>query len=255
MNSASLTVFQMRFINKAFWRNPASAFFTFAFPLMFLVIFTALLGKGQVQLGGRLISQSTYYVASMTAFAVMTACYNNIAIGLAFQRDAGVLKRTRGTPLPALIFFGAKVLHALLVALLLVVITVTFGKVAYGAEIPTGTPLFQFLVILVVGAASFCALGFAITTVIPNSDAAAPIVNATILPLLFLSGIFIPIGDNSPSWISWIARIFPVKHFADGIQAGFLGTTFDWSDVLIVGLWGLGALLVTLRYFSWEPRH
>jgi ABC-2 type transport system permease protein len=254
MNRASLTLFQMRFINKAFWRNPASAFFTFAFPLMFLVIFTALLGSGEIRIGGRVIHQSTYYVASMTAFAVITACYNNIATGLAFQRDAGVLKRTRGTPLPSAVFFGAKVLHALLIALLLVAITVTFGKVLYDAEIPTGMPLFQFLAILVVGAASFCALGFAITAAIPNADAAAPIVNATILPLLFLSGIFIPIGDDAPAWITWTARVFPVKHFADGIQAGFLGTTFSWIDVLVVGAWGLGALLLTLRFFSWEPR-
>ena len=221
---------------------------------MFLVIFTALLGGGEVEIGGRVIHQSTYYVAAMTAFAVITTCYNNIASGLAFQRDAGVLKRTRGTPLPSAVFFGAKVAHALLIALLLVAITVTFGKVLYAAEIPTGAPLFQFLVILVVGAASFCALGFAITAVIPNADAAAPIVNATILPLLFLSGIFIPIGDDAPAWITWTARIFPVKHFADGIQAGFLGTAFHWSDVLIVGVWGLGALLLTLRFFSWEPR-
>ncbi|MEP7369955.1 MAG: ABC transporter permease [Dermatophilaceae bacterium] len=254
MNPATLTLFQVRFINKAFWRNPASAFFTFAFPLMFLVIFTSLLGEGQVHLGGRVIHQSTYYVAAMTAFAVITACYNNISIGLAFQRDAGILKRTRGTPLPSAVFFAARVIHALIIALLLVAITVTFGKVAYDAEVPTGAPLVRFLVILVVGAASFCALGFAITTVIPNSDAAAPMVNATILPLLFLSGIFIPIGDDAPGWITWIARIFPVKHFADGIQAGFLGTAFHWSDVFIVGLWGAGALLVTLRFFSWEPR-
>jgi ABC-2 type transport system permease protein len=255
MNAAALTFFQMRFVNKAFWRNPASAFFTFAFPLMFLVIFTALLGGGEVHVGGRLIHLSAYYVASMTAFAVISACYNNIAIGLAFQRDSGVLKRTRGTPLPSAVFFGAKVVHALLVALLLVVITVTFGHVLYSAEVPTGISLLQFLVMLVVGAATFCALGFAITTVIPNGDAAAPIVNATILPLLFLSGIFIPIGDNAPVWITWVARVFPVKHFADGIQAGFVGTVFHWSDVLVVGLWGLGALLVTLRFFSWEPRN
>ncbi|MGZ6855277.1 MAG: ABC transporter permease, partial [Mycobacteriaceae bacterium] len=224
MNSAALTLTQMRYVNKAFWRNPSSAFFTFAFPLMFLVIFTALLGGGQVLLGGRLVHQSTYYVAAMGSFAVITACYNNTAIGLAFQRDAGVLKRTNGTPLPSAVFFTAKVLHALLVSVLLVAITVVFGKVVYQAEVPTGAPLFQFLVILMVGAASFCALGFAITAVIPNADAAAPIVNATILPLMFLSGVFIPIGDNAPAWITWVARIFPVKHFADGIQAGFLGT-------------------------------
>jgi ABC-2 type transport system permease protein len=254
MTTASLTLFQMRYVNKAFWRNPASAFFTFAFPLMFLVIFTALLGHGEVRTGGHLVHQSTYYVAEMAAFSVITACYNNIAVSLAFQRDTGVLKRTNGTPLPITAYFAARVLHALLVSVLLVAITVAFGAIAYHADVPSSVALLRFLVMLIVGAAAFCALGFAITALIPNSDAAAPIVNATILPLLFLSGVFIPIGDKAPAWITWTARIFPVKHFADGMQAGFLGTSFHWSDVLIVGLWGLAGLLAAVRLFSWEPR-
>ena len=254
MNAATMTLSQLRYVNKAFWRNPASAFFTFALPLMFLAIFTALLGRGQIVVGGREIDLSTYYVAGMTAFAVITACYNNIAISLTFQRDAGVLKRTNGTPLPAVVFLGARVLHALLGSLLLVVITSLFGSLVYEAEIPTGATLARFLVMLAVGAASFCALGFAMTALIPNADAAAPIVNATILPLLFLSGIFIPLGDDTPSWVTWTARVFPVKPFADGIQAGFVGTPFHWYDVLVVGLWGLAGLLLAVRYFSWEPR-
>jgi hypothetical protein len=100
MSAPALTLTQMRYVNKAFWRNPASAFFTFALPLMFLVIFTALLGDDQVRIGGRLVHLSTYYVAAMASFGVITACYNNIAISLTFQRDAGVLKRTNGTPPP-----------------------------------------------------------------------------------------------------------------------------------------------------------
>jgi ABC-2 type transport system permease protein len=254
MNAAALTLSQVRYVNKAFWRNPASAFFTFAFPLMFLVIFTALLGHSTVQIGTRSVNTSTYYVASMAAFAVITACYNNIAMSVSFQRDAGVLKRTNGTPLPSASFLGARMLHALLVAVLLVVLTTAFGRAFYHADVPTGITLLRFLVVLVVGAAAFCALGFAITAVIPNADAAPAIVNATILPLLFLSGIFIPFGDNTPSWILWIARIFPVKHFADGMQAGFLGTSFHWTDVLIVAIWGVAGLLLAVRYFSWEPR-
>jgi ABC-2 type transport system permease protein len=254
MNAATLTLSQMRYVNKAFWRNPASAFFTFAFPLMFLAIFTALLGGGRVLLSGRLVHQSTYYVAAMASFAVITACYNNIAIGLTFQRDAGVLKRTNGTPLPAAVYFGARVLHALLISILLVAITVAFGRAFYDADVPTGATLARFLAMLAVGAGSFCALGFAITAVVPNADAAAPIVNATILPLLFLSGIFIPLGDKTPTWVTWTARIFPVKHFADGVQAGFLGTSFHWGDVLVVAGWGLAGLLLAIRYFSWEPR-
>jgi ABC-2 type transport system permease protein len=114
--------------------------------------------------------------------------------------------------------------------------------------------LLRFLIILLVGSMSFCALGFAITAFIPNADAAPAIVNASILPLLFLSGIFIPLGDQAPAWLVWIARIFPVRHFAAGLQAGFLGTSFSWSDVAIVAAWGVGGLLVAARLFSWEPR-
>jgi ABC-2 type transport system permease protein len=254
MSAAALTASQLRYVNKAFWRNPASAFFTFMLPLMFLVIFTALLGDGEISLDGREVTLSTYYVAVMTAFAVMTACYNNIAVALTFQRDAGVLKRTNGTPLPAAVYFGARVVHALLVSLLLVVITSVFGRLVYGAQIPTGATLARFLVMLAVGAATFCALGFAVTALIPNADAAAPIVNATILPLQFLSGIFIPMGDNTPQWVTWTANIFPVKHFSDGIQAGYVGTAFDWTDVGIVAAWGVGGLLLAIRFFSWQPR-
>ncbi|HEV3291778.1 MAG TPA: ABC transporter permease [Streptosporangiaceae bacterium] len=254
MSVVTMTASQIRYVNKSFWRNPASAFFTFAFPLMFLVIFTALLGHYTIQIGTRTVNSATYYVASMATFAVITACYNNIAIQLSFQRDQGVLKRTNGTPLPGSAFLGARILHALLVSVLLVAITAAFGRAFYSASIPTGLTLLRFLVVLVVGAATFCALGLAVTAAIPNAEASPAIVNATILPLLFLSGIFIPFGNNTPSWILWIARVFPIKHFADGMQAGFLGTAFHWSDTLIVAIWGLAGLLLAVRFFSWEPR-
>jgi ABC-2 type transport system permease protein len=245
---------QTRYVNKAFWRNPASAFFTFAFPLMFLVIFTAILGSGELRVGGRLVHQSSYYVAAMAAFAVISSSYTNIAMTVTFQRDLGILKRTHGTPLPAVSFLGARVLHALFVGVLLVVITTVFGSVAYNADIPSGTTLVNFLVMLLVGSMSFCALGFAITSVVPNADAAPAVINASILPLLFLSGVFIPLGDHAPQWILWIARNFPVRHFAAGLQAGFLGTHFSWTDVIVVAAWGIGGLVLAVRFFSWEPR-
>ena len=110
--AVALVLRQVRFTNRAFWRNPASAFFTFAFPLMFLVIFTALLGNGTVSLGGKLVKQTTYYVAAMSAFAVITACYTNMAISVTFQRDGGILKRARGTPMPGWGYLAARVIHS-----------------------------------------------------------------------------------------------------------------------------------------------
>jgi ABC-2 type transport system permease protein len=254
MNTLRLTGVQLRYVNKAFWRNPASAFFTFAFPLMFLVIFTALLGHYTVQLGSRTINTSTYYVASMACFSVLTACFNNIASAVTFQREDAVLKRAHGTPLPGSAFLGARILHAVLIAVVLVVITAAFGRAVYGADIPAGVTLLRFIVALLIGAAAFCALGLAATTVIPNADAAAPVVNAIILPLEFLSGIFIAFGNTTPSWILWVARVFPVRHFVLSMQAGFLGTAFKWTDVLVVAAWGVAGMLLAIRFFSWEPR-
>ncbi len=253
MRALVLTASQVLYVNKGFWRNPSRAFFIFAFPLMFLIIFTALLGNSTVRLGESGVKTSTYYVAAMASYGVITACYTNIAIAMTFQRDAGILKRINGTPLPAGAFLAGQVIHAMLIAVLLVAVTAAFGRVAYAATLPSGVTLVHFVVMLVVGACTFCALGLAMTAAIPNADASQAIVNASIMPLLFLSGIFIPFGNDTPSWILWVARIFPVRHFALGMQAGFLGTAFHWTDVGLVSAWGAAGLLLAIRFFRWEP--
>jgi len=257
VNDVALTARQVRYTNRAFWRNPQAAFFTFAFPLMFLVIFTALLGKGTVTVNGLPFNQSTYYVAGMSAFAIITACYTNLAISVTFQRDAGILKRTRGTPLPGYDYLSARVLHAIVIAVILVSICSVFGAVFYGAEIPTGVSLAEAIVTVLVGAASFAALALALTSVIPNADAAPAIVNATILPLLFISGVFIPIGSNAPRWVDVLGKVFPVRHLVEAYLGAYYGKpffVFSWRDVGVVAIWGIAGLLFATRRFSWEPR-
>jgi len=253
MRSIRLLLRQVIYTNKAFWRNPASAFFTFAFPLMFLIIFDALLGNKTVYIGNKAAHYSTYYVAAMATFGLISACYTNIAINISYARDEGILKRINGTPIPKISYIGARVLHAVLISILLVAITALFGRFFYQAELPADMTLLRFVVALIIGSVSFSALGFAITAKVKDADASPAVANATIFPLLFLSGIFIPLGNNAPSWIHWIARIFPVWHFALSMQAGFIGTAYNWTDVIIVAAWGLFGLLISVRYFRWEP--
>jgi ABC-2 type transport system permease protein len=252
-----LAVRQVRYENKAFWRNPASAFFTFAFPLMFLFVFTTLLGNDTITLprGGE-VKASTYYTASILAFAVITACYTNIAMSVTFLRDEGVLKRVRGTPLRPWSYLLGRIFHAVLVMVLLVVIVCAFGRVAYGISLPT-TSAPAFLVTLLVGAFAFCALGLAATVVVPNADAAPAVVNGTVLPLLFLSGVFIPI-DDGPAWIRTFAAVFPVRPFLVAIVDSFLPRAGDagWrpGSLALVAVWGIGGLVVASRWFRWEAR-
>jgi ABC-2 type transport system permease protein len=256
VTDAALTARQVGYTNTAFWRNPASAGFTFAFPLMFLLIFTTLLGNGKTGIPGTNISvaQSTFYVGSMAAFAVITACYTNIAISVTFQRDAGILKRVRGTPLPSWAYLAARVAHAVLIAVVLVTITAAFGRIAYDATIPSGATLARFIVTLLVGAGSFAALALAMTAVVPNADAAPAVINFSILPLLFLSDVFIPLGRHPAAWVDFVGKVFPVRHFVQAMQSAFLGTPFSWNDVVVVAAWGLAGLFLASRFFSWEPR-
>jgi ABC-2 type transport system permease protein len=255
VNDLAQALRQVRYTNRAFWRNPASAFFTFAFPLMFLVIFTALFGNDTIDVFGREISVSTFYVSAIATFSIITATYTNLAIGVSFSRDAGVLKRIRGTPLPAWAFMFGRIAHSILVAILLVIIVAAFGAAFYDAEVPTRT-LPAFLVTIAVGAASFAALGLAITAVIPNADASPAIVNASILPLLFLSDIFIPI-QNPDAWYVKLAEFFPVLHFAKAMQAAYfqpVGSGFSGGHLLVIAAWGLAGVLAAVLFFSWEPR-
>jgi ABC-2 type transport system permease protein len=245
----------VRYTNKAFWRNPANAFFTFAFPLMFLVIFTALFGTGTVPVAGREVNTSTFYVGAILSFAIITATYTNLAINIAFTRDMGILKRVRGTPIASWSYMVGRILHAILITVLLVIIVVTFGALFYDAEVPSDT-LPAFLLTIAVGAASFSALGLAVTSVIPNADAAPAVVNASILPLLFLSGIFIPIQDPN-AWYVTVAKVFPVYHFAQAMNSAYFsvsGSGLEGRDLLILGAWGLAGVIVAARFFSWEPR-
>jgi ABC-2 type transport system permease protein len=255
MSDVALALRQIQYTNKAFWRNPANAFFTFAFPLMFLVIFTGLFGNDDITVAGRKISVSTFYVSAIATFSIITATYTNLAINVSFTRDAGVLKRIRGSPLPSWAFMAGRIGHAILVTILLVAIVVTFGALFYDAEVPTRT-LPAFLTTIAIGAAAFSALGLALTSVIPNADASPAIVNASILPLLFLSGIFIPIQDPN-AWYVTVAKVFPVYHFAEAMNSAYFsptGSGFESGDLLVMGAWGLAGVILTVLFFSWEPR-
>jgi ABC-2 type transport system permease protein len=195
-------------------------------------------------------------VPGIAALAVVSACYTNIGMMVTIARDLGVLKRLRGTPLPPWAYIFGRLGQAMLVSVLMVVIVTVVGAIAYGTEVPDNT-LPGFTVTLVVGALTFCALGLALTAVIPNADAAPAITNATILPLLFVSNVFIPLQDP-PEWLAFVGDLFPVKHFAEAMQAAYhpdeTGAGFDWDSLAVIAAWGVAGTALAVRFFSWEPR-
>lgn len=256
MSALALALREVRYQNRAFWRNPAAAFFTFVFPLIFLVIFNLLFGNDELEVAGGTVNVSTFYVSGIAALSVVYTGYTGLAMSVSIARDQGLLKRTRGTPLPAWAFLFGRVVQMTLVMVLLVAIVVATGALFYDVDVPT-TTMPAFLVTLVVGAAAFSSLGFAITSFIPNAEAAPAIVNVSTLPLLFISDVFIPPGE-APDWLIATADVFPIKHLSVALQTAFnpfeSGAGFEPLHLAVVAAWGVAGALVALRYFSWEPR-
>jgi ABC-2 type transport system permease protein len=252
----NLVLHQFRYDQKAFWRNPASVFFTVMFPVVLLLIFGAVFGGKSVQVNGVAIKTTSYYVPAIITLSVISATMQSLAMSLVIAREDGRLKRSRGTPLPPWVFIAGRIGNSIVVALMMLILIATIGRVLFSVAIPW-SQLPQILVVLVIGAACFCCLGIALTAAIPSQDAAAPIVNALLLPLYFLSGIFIPEDELSGGVISF-ANHFPVRDFFEAFFNAYIpaahGPTLDWGNLAVVGIWGVAGLLVSIRYFRWTPR-
>ena len=256
MTAFGLALRQVWYQNRSFWRNPTVAFFTFLLPLMFLVILNALLGNQEDELTGGRGKLANFYVPSMVALSIINACYTSLVMTVSIARDDGILKRVRGTPLPGWAYLFGRIAHTTLIALLLVAIVVGFGALFYGVDIP-GETMPAFILTVAVGAAAFSALGLALASLTPNAEAAPAVANATILPVLFISDVFVRL-DDPPKWLAILGDIFPVKHLSQASQAAFspfqTGSGFEWLDLAIVATWGIGGAIIAVRFFSWYPR-
>jgi len=250
----SLLLHQLRYDQKAFWRNPAAVFFTVLFPVVLLLIFATVFSGKTIEVDGG-IEITAYYVPAIITLAVISATMQSLAMSLVIAREDGRLKRGRGTPMPAWVFIAGRVGNSIVTALLMLLLIAVLGRVLYGVAIPWSEAP-AILVTLVIGAAAFSCLGIALTALIPSQDAAAPIVNALLLPLYFLSGIFIP-DDQLPNGVIHFADLFPIRHFFEAFfdvyDPGSSGG-LQWGNLAIVAIWGVAGLLLAIRFFRWTPR-
>ncbi len=256
MSDIVLALRQVRYQNRAFWRNPTVAFFTFLLPLVFLVVLNALLGNDEGQLTGGEAELSNFYVPSMAALSIINASYTSLVMTVSIARDDGLLKRIRGTPLPGWAYLFGRIVQTTFIGLVLVAIVVAFGAIFYGVDLRVET-IPAFVLTVAVGAAAFSALGLALASFTPNAEAAPAVANATILPILFISDVFVRL-DSPPTWLDIVGDIFPVKHFSEACQAAFnpfqTGSGFEWLDLAVVAAWGLAGVALSVRFFSWYPR-
>ncbi len=245
----SLVVWQVRYELRAFVRNRGRGLFTFFFPLMFLVIFASIFRHQHIAGRGG-ISYDDYFVPGILAYAVISTTYVNMAINTSVLRDEGILKRMQGTPLPRWAYIAGRLGATIVIVIAMCAVTIGLGAAVYGVHV-RGATLPAVIVALLLGTAAFTTLGIGIVRFIPNAESAPAIVNFSILPLTFISGIWF-VTDGMPGWLSTVAKIFPVRALADALQHAFdpltTGSGFKGSDLLNLLIWTAVGLYLMIRF-------
>jgi ABC-2 type transport system permease protein len=247
---------QFRYDLRSFKRDRRARFTTLVFPVVLLVILVGARGGNTTVLDhGAHMKISTYYVPGIVALAIVASSFASLVITIVNQRESGVLKRRRATPLPAWVLLAGQTLTAITVSLGVSALLLVIGTQGYDVAIsPSAIP--GLVVFTVLGSAAFCSFAYAVSTLIRSVASAQPVVQLMLLPLYLISGVLVP-AAKLPRALDDIAQILPLEHVASGLRGALQphgpGLGLHAGDVAVLIVWTAVALAVALRRFSWLP--
>ena len=244
MSTAALTWRQFRFERKMFWRNPSAAFFNFTLPFLFLIMIASVFGADRKELD--------ILIPGIAGMSVLGTTFTALSYTFVFNREQGILKRIRGTPMPPIAYFGGVIASAVVNAIVQVALIVVIGHVFYDVSWPHD--YLALIVFVVLGVIAFGSLGIAFAHLIANFDAAAAYVNAVFLPVIFISGVFYS-TKSLPEVFKVIAVALPLKHVIDGLHGAIVshqGIGDHLTALAVVAGWAVAGLFLTVRFFRWD---
>ncbi|MEV4456630.1 ABC transporter permease [Microbispora sp. NPDC049633] len=246
---------------KVLFRERDAVLFTFALPIVFLVLFASIF-SGSAEGTGVTVAQ--LYTAGLIGSGVMGTGFQNLGIGIAGDREDGTLKRLVGLPMPRAAYFIGKIGSVLVMTVLQVAILLAIAVLFYDLELPAEVSTWlTFAWVFVLGVSAASVLGIAVSGLPRSGKSATAVISLPFVVLQFVSGVFIPI-TQLPDWLINAASIFPLKWMCQGFRAVFLGDagaaleltgSYELGRVaLVLAAWLVGGLVLCATTFRWKGR-
>jgi ABC-2 type transport system permease protein len=248
-------------------REPIALVFVFAYPLLMMLMFASVF-RGDHEFAGpgihTSVSFSQYFLPGVIATAVVLSSVQLVGIQVAQDREIGLLKRLRGTPMPPIAYFLGLLGQVMVSLFLQIVLLLVVATTVFGAELPSGGGRWMtFVWVCVASAAAGTAAGIAIGGLMPSSRTANAFLIPFILLLQFISGVFIAFPEL-PEWMKNLSALFSLKWTAQGLRSAFLPEAFALAEQTATWQHGLTAIVlaawllvwgaIALRTFRWLPR-
>jgi ABC-2 type transport system permease protein len=234
---------------RLFWRSRELAFFTFMLPLILYVMLGSVNRNDTIE-GAR---GSEYLLAGMIGYGAAAIGFGALAMMLVYRREDGTLKRLRATPLPAATYIAALLASILVSFAITTLILFGIGFALFDVGFPDRVG--SVVVLIVLGAGAFAALGLAATALVKSDNAAVAVLNGLYLPMTFLSGSFFS-PDAFPQFLQRVADLLPLTYYIELVRRSMLEGEPVWSNpgaLAVVAAWGAAGAAVALRRFRWVP--
>ncbi len=260
LGPGALALRQGRMEITQFLRSRESVVFTMAFPIIMILVFASIF-KGE--LGGG-VKFTQYFVTGMIATGLMTVSFQNLGIWIPIERDRGVLKRYRGTPMPKWVYFAGKVIMVVAVGVAETALLLLVAVLLFDLKLPdTAAKWLTFGWVAALGVTAFTLCGIAISSLARTARSGSAVVTPVALVLQFISGVFF-VFTSLPSWMQQVAAVFPLKWMCQGLRSVFLpdsfgaqepGGSFELGRVaLVLALWCVIGLVLCLTTFRWTTK-
>ncbi|MBF9133483.1 ABC transporter permease [Plantactinospora sp. S1510] len=260
LGPVALGLRQGRLELRQFLRSRESVVFTMAFPVVLLLIFASVFGD---EIGGG-VRFTQYFVTGMIASGLVAVGFQNLAIQIPGERDRGILKRLRGTPMPQWVYFAGKVIMVGVIALVETALLLGTATLFFDLQLPaTAARWFTFGWVSLLGITACTLLGIAFSSLAQTGRGASATATPVALILQFISGVFI-VFTELPSWMQQVAALFPLKWMCQGLRSVFLPASFAAQEpagsfelgrvALVLSIWCVLGLVLCLTTFRWTTR-
>ncbi|MFI2709572.1 ABC transporter permease [Micromonospora sp. NPDC018662] len=260
LGAGALALRQGRLEITQFLRSRESVVFTMGFPIIMILIFAAIFSD-EIAPG---VSYTQYFITGMIATGLMTVSFQNLGIWIPIERDRGVLKRYRGTPMPKWVWFAGKVIMVVVIGIAETALLLAVSVALFDLDLPqTAAKWLTFGWVAVLGVTACTLCGIAISSLARTARSGSAVVTPVALVLQFISGVFF-VFTSLPTWMQQVAAIFPLKWMCQGLRSVFLpdsfggqepGGSFELGKVaLVLGAWCVIGLILCLTTFRWTTR-
>jgi ABC-2 type transport system permease protein len=245
-----------------FFREKMAVCFIFGLPSILLILLGSIFGSQAAAAG---VTSGQLFTAGMIAGGIMATSFQYLGIGIATERETGMLKRLFGTPMPRTSYFVGKLIQVLVCTVAETVLLMAVGMLFYHLHLPTAPGRWwTFAWIFLLGSTACGLLGIAASSLPRSAAAAAPVITLPFTVLQFMSGVYVPFS-SVPPWMKDIASFFPLKWMAQGMRSVFLPDqavslepAHSWEHgriALVLGAWIVAGLVLCLTTLRWQSRN